>query len=201
MLARQHVLISGHGDENVAELGCFHHGHDAEAVHHRLQRAGGVNLGDDDLSAHAAGAHSQAAAAPAVAGDHELAARQQDVGSANHAVHGGLPGAVAVVEQVLGGGVVNRDDGVAQHAFLGHGAQPDDAGGGFLGAADNAIGNVQTLGEHAGHQVGAIIHGDVRLVVESGGDVAVVGVVVLALDGEYRNAEIAHQAGGHIVLG
>ena len=50
-------------------------------------------------------------------------------------------------------------------------------------------------------QVGAIIHGDVRLVIDRGKDVAVIGVIVLAFDGEHRDAVIAHQGCGHIVLG
>jgi hypothetical protein len=34
-------------------------------------------------------------------------------------------------------GVVHGDDGVFQHAVFLHGAQADDASGGFLGAADD----------------------------------------------------------------
>ncbi len=114
----------------------------------------------------AARAARQSASAPAVAGDHELRARQQEVGGANDAVDGGLPGAVAVVEQVLGVGIVHRDDGILQHAFLRHGAQADDAGGGLFGAADHAVERVFALGVQHDDQVGAVIHGDVRLVVE-----------------------------------
>jgi len=49
-------------------------------------------------------------------------------------------------------------------------------------------------------QVSAVIHGDVRLVIERGHDVRVVGVVVLALDRENGNVVVANQASGHIVL-
>ena len=111
-----------------------------------------------------------------------------------------MAGAVAVVEQVLGVGVVDRDDGETQHAFLGHGAQANHAGRGFFGAADHAFERVLALGVQQGHQVGAVVHGDLGLVVDGGQDVAVVGVVVLALDGEDRNIVIAHQAGGHVIL-
>ena len=51
------------------------------------------------------------------------------------------------------------------------------------------------------HQVGAVVHGHVRLVVERRLDVLVVGVVVLALDGVDGDTVIAYQASGHIVLG
>ena len=113
----------------------------------------------------------------------------------------GLAGAIAIVEQVLGVGVVDGDDGITQHAFLGHGAQADDAGGGFFGAADHVRRvRVGALGVKDGDQVGAVVHGDLRLVVERGHDVAVVGVVVLALDGEDGDVVVADQAGGHVIL-
>ncbi len=40
-----------------------------------------------------------------------------------------------------------------------------------------------------------------RLVLQGGGDVPVVAVLVLALDGVDRDAEVLHQAGGDVVLG
>ena len=59
---------------------------------------------------------------------------------------------------------------------------------------------VLALGVQHGDQVGAVVHGDLGLVVERGHDVRVVGLVVLALDGEDGNAVVAHQDGGHVVL-
>jgi len=50
-------------------------------------------------------------------------------------------------------------------------------------------------------QVSAVVHGDVRAVLGGGNDVVVVGVVVLAFDGEDGDALVANQAGGDIVLG
>ena len=50
------------------------------------------------------------------------------------------------------------------------------------------------------HQVGAVVHRDLRLVIDCRQDVLVVGVIVLALDGEYGDAVVAHQTGGHIIL-
>ncbi len=149
----------------------------------------------------AAGARGEAASAPAVAGDDELRSGQQEIGGADDAVDGGLSGAVAVVEQVLGVGVVDGDDGITQHALLGHGAQADDAGGGLFGAADDVRELGGALGVQNADQVGAVIHGDLRLVVERRHDVRVVSVVVLALDGEDGDVVVAHQAGGHVILG
>ena len=112
-----------------------------------------------------------------------------------------MAGAVAVVEQVLGVGVIDRDDGETQYAFFGHGAQADHAGRGFFGAADHAFERVLALGVQQGDQVGAVVHGDLGLVVDGGQDVAVISVVVLTLDGEDRNIVVAHQAGSNVVLG
>ena len=148
----------------------------------------------------AASAAGETAAAPSVAGDHELRSGQQEIGRADDAVDGGLSGAVAVVEQVLGVGVVDGDDGELQHAFLRHRAQADDAGGGLFGAADHAFEGVGALGVQDGDQVGAIVHRDVRLVIDGGEDVVVVGVVVLTLDGEDGNVVVADQAGGDVIL-
>src|SRR5437763_594333 len=75
------------------------------------------------------------AAAPAVARHDPGGARDQDVGRAHDPVHGALAGAVAVVEEVLGLGVVDRDHRKAQHLVLLRGAEPDHARGGLLGAA------------------------------------------------------------------
>ncbi len=59
---------------------------------------------------------------------------------------------------------------------------------------------VGALGVQDGDQVGAIVHGDVRLVVDGGEDVVVISVVVLALDGEDGNVVIADQARGNVIL-
>ena len=101
---------------------------------------------------------------------------------------------------MLGVGVVDRDDGKLEHAFLSHGAQPDHSGGGLFGSADHVFERVGALSVENRDQVGAIVHGDVRLMVDGGENVVIVSIVVLALDGEHGNAVIANQAGGHIIL-
>src|ERR1700677_5342107 len=96
---------------------------------------------------------------------------------------------------MLGIGVVDGDDGELQDAFLGHGAEADDAGGGLFGAADHAGQIVGALGVKDGDEVGAIVHGDVGLVIDGGHDVLIVGGGILALDGEDGDALVANQAG------
>ena len=51
-------------------------GHDAVAVHDGLERPERVDLAHDDVGAHALGAHRDAAAAPAVAGDDDACDRR-----------------------------------------------------------------------------------------------------------------------------
>ncbi len=176
-------LVAGDGDEDVADFGGFAHGHHAEAVHHGFDGFRGIDFGDDHVRAVAFGAHGDAASAPAVASDDNAEAREQQVRGANDAVERGLAGAVAIVEEVLGERVVDGDDREFQRAVFGHGAEADHAGGGFFGAADDVLEQIGALGEELRDEVGAVVHGDLRLVVESGGDVRVVGGVVLTFDG------------------
>ena len=102
MLAADDVDVAGDGDEQVAERGGLGDRLDLEAVHRGLEGADRVDLGDDDVRAHAAGPQRDALAAPAVAADDDLPAGQQHVGGADDAVDRALAGAVAVVEEVLG---------------------------------------------------------------------------------------------------
>src|ERR1019366_4836566 len=137
VLLGKHVLVAGDGAENVADFGGLFHAHHAETVHDRFEGFGRIDFGDDDFRSRAAGARSKAASAPAVAGDHELRPGEQEIRGADDAVNRRLPGAVAIVEQMLGVGVVDGHDGIAQHAFLRHGAQTNHAGGRLFGAANH----------------------------------------------------------------
>ncbi len=60
---------------------------------------------------------------------------------------------------------------------------------------------VQRDEDHRADQVGAVVHRDVGLVLQGGGDVPVIAVLVLALDRVDRDAVILHQAGRDVVLG
>ena len=77
MLARNHVFVAGHGDEDIADLSGFAHRHDAVTVHDCLDGLGGIDFGHDHVSAHATGTRSQTASAPAVTGDYEFGACDQ----------------------------------------------------------------------------------------------------------------------------
>ena len=60
---------------------------------------------------------------------------------------------------------------------------------------------ILALGEQHGDQVGAVVHGDLRLVVEQPLQVRVIGVVVLALDGVTSGCCNPCTRRGDIVLG
>ena len=153
-----------------------------------------------DVGAVALHAHGQAAAAPAVAGDAHGAAGDEDVGGADDAVERALAGAVAVVEHVLGVGLVDGDDGEHEPALGLERLEADDAGGGLLGAADDVGRHVGPLAVQHADDVGAVVHGDVGPVVDAGVDVGVVGLVVLALDGVGADAVLLDQRRGDVVL-
>ena len=92
-------------------------GGDLEAVHQCLERAHRVDLGHDHVRAHPARSHRNAATHPAVAGDHELPSREEDVRRPDDSVDRGLARAVAVVEEVLVVGLVDGHDRIRELAL------------------------------------------------------------------------------------
>ena len=91
VLVADDVIVAGHRDEDVADLGGLGHRHHHEAVHRRFERLTRIDLGDYDVRAEALGARRDATSAPAVADDHDGVARQQNVGGANDPVDGRCP--------------------------------------------------------------------------------------------------------------
>ena len=122
MLLGEDIFVAGDGAENVADLGSLFHAHHPEAVHYGLEGFSRIDLGDNHFGSSAPRAGSKTASAPAIAGDHEFRSREQKVCGADNAINRGLSRAVAIVEQVLRVGIVDGDDRITQHAFLGHGA-------------------------------------------------------------------------------
>src|SRR5213593_1302971 len=162
MSAVQYVDVDGEADEDIADLGRFLLRHYAVPVHGRLECPQRVNLGDDDLGAHAASAHREALAAPTVAGDYYLLARPENICRPGDAVERALAGPVPVIEHVLGIRFVDSHDGVGERAVAGHRAQTDDAGCRLLRAADDGAEKFSAFLMESGHQISAIIHGDLR---------------------------------------
>src|SRR5438067_2462622 len=200
MRLREDAGVAGHGAEEVADLRRLQAAHDAEPIHGGFQGLERIDLGDHHVGAHALRPHGQAAAAPSVAEDDEDASRQEAVGGAHHAVDGGLAGAIAVVEHVLGQGVVDADDRERERAALLHRPQADDAGGGLLGAADHLGEQIAPRGVQLADEIAAVVHRHLRAVVERRLEVAEVGLPILALDGEDADA-LLDQRGSDVVLG
>ena len=76
VLAANDRDVAGQRDEEVADLCGFHAGHDAIAVHDRFQRLDRIDFDDDHVGTHAARAHGDTAATPAVTGDDDDRAAQ-----------------------------------------------------------------------------------------------------------------------------
>ena len=116
----EHVHVAGDGDKDVTDRRGLLHRHDAEAIHVRFERAQRVDFGHDDVGAHALRAAGDTLTAPAVAGDDDGPAGEQNVGGANDAIERALAGAIAIIEQVLGVAVVDGDDREHERAVLRH---------------------------------------------------------------------------------
>src|SRR5215472_1030292 len=194
------VLVAGYRDENIAFFCRFRHGHHTESVHDRFNALHRIDFGDDYIRTEALGAHRGTAAAPPIASDDEFLTGEKNVGGTNDAVESGLPGTVAIIEEMLGHGVVDGDDRVLERAVLGHGPKTNDAGSGFFGACDDVADEILALGEERSDEVAAVVHGELRLVLERGLEMLVIGGVVLALDGEGGDIEVAIEGGGNFVL-
>ncbi len=101
---------------------------------------------------------------------------------------------------MLGVGVVDRDDRELQCAVGRHRAQPDNACSGLLGAADHVGERLRAFRMDAAHDIRAVVHGDLRLVVDRSVDVRVVGLSVLALDGVGADTVLRHERRGDVIL-
>ena len=96
--------------------------------------------------------------------------------------------------------IVDGDDGKAESAVTLERLQPDHAGRRFLRAGDDVAELLAPGGvKHADH-VGAVVHRQLRLVIDRRFDVRVVRVIVLALDREHGDVVLVHERRGHVVL-
>ena len=194
----QHVAAAGDGDEDVAALGGAQRRHDLEALHARLERAHRVDLAHDHLGAGAAGAHRDALAGEAVAEHHDRAAGEQQVGRAQDAVERRLAGAVVVVEEALGGGLVDGEHGAAEPPLGLERAQAQQAGGRLLRAAEHVAEPLGVALVQEREQVGAVVERDLRPALDQRAHVGGVGVGALAATAV--DLGLLGQCGGDVVL-
>src|SRR5690348_12226643 len=132
VLQRDHVAVAGGGDVDVGLAERVFHGRDLETFHRGLQRADGVDLGDDHACAEALQRMRAALADVAVAAHHRDLARDHQIGGALDAVGQRFAAAIQVVELGFGHRIVDVDRGHQQLAGFGELVQAMHAGGGFL---------------------------------------------------------------------
>ena len=101
---------------------------------------------------------------------------------------------------MLGIGIVDGNYGELQDAVLGHTPEPNDAGGSFLGAPQHFADQLFPLRQDRRDQVGAVIHRDLGLVLQRGHYVAVVCLVVFALDRKNGNTILPDKGGRGVIL-
>ena len=195
------VEVTRHGDPHIGVLGSLGTRHHAIALHVRLESLERVDFADNDAHAHASGTLRQATAAEAVTAHHEGASRKQAIGRAHDAVERGLARAVAIIEEVLGVGVVDVERGVLERAGCGHGCQADDTGRRLLGAADDVLEGVLAIAVDAIAEVGTVVHRDLRLGIDDGVEVLVVCLGVLTTACIDLCAVVLDERGRRVVLG
>ena len=101
---------------------------------------------------------------------------------------------------MLGLRFIHGDDRVLENALLRHRAETDHTGRRLLGATPHVREELAALCVEERHDIGAVVHRDVRFDLEHRVDVPVVGVAVLALPREDRDAFAGDERGGGIVL-
>ena len=111
-----------------------------------------------------------------------------------------LAGPVAVVEEVLRLGLVDRHDREAEGVVGGHRLEPDDAGRRLLRARQHLLDLVRPLAVEERHEVAAVVHRDLRMRVGDRVEVGVVGVAVLAAAGEGGDAVLGDERRRDVVL-
>src|SRR5436309_2363331 len=86
VLRVHHVDVTRDGDDHVGNLACLGERHDAVTVHQRLEGACRIDLGDNDVGAHAVRTRSEAATAPAIAAHDEGPTGNEQVRGADQSV-------------------------------------------------------------------------------------------------------------------
>jgi len=115
-------------------------------------------------------------------------------------IHGALARAVAIVEELLGGGVIDRDDGKPQRVLGSHRSQSRHAGRGLFGATTHAGDEVLVVRVDSEDQVGAVIEQEVRRRLKNGLDPTLVVLRLLAETSEDGDPVLGDESGRDFVL-
>ena len=157
------ILAARDRDEDIADLRCLVHRHDAEPVHGRIQRLERIDLSDDHVRAHPLGAHGRSLAAPSVARDDDRLARDDEVRRVHDRCPYGLAGAVLIVIIVLCLRVVYRHHRAGKDALPLAGLQAVNAGRRLLAASDQLIGIFAAASAKQVDQIPAVVDDQVRM--------------------------------------
>ena len=199
VLSRDDAAAPCDGDEHVAHARRVLHRHDLVPVHDGFERADRVDLGDDDLCAQTLCAQRDALAAPAVAGDNDVFARDDEVRRAVYTVPHGLTRAVAVIEHMLAVGLIDHDHREAQLMVLRHDLEPVYAGGRLLAAADDAGDEPGVLRVHEVDKVAAVVDYDVGADFEHAAEAVFIFLHRAAVACKDLHAAVSER-GGDVVL-
>ncbi len=192
------------GDEDIGARRRLVHCRDLVTFHRRLQRADGIDLGDEHPTTGMAQTFRRALADIAEAADHRDLAGHHHVGGAANAVDQAFAATVFVVEFRFGDGIVDVDRRHFQRSVLLHFVKAVDAGRGFLGNAAHLGEQFGIFVMHDDGEIAAIVENHVgRPAVRPANgplDALPVFFLRLALPGEDGNAG-GGDGGGGMILG
>mmetsp|Transcript_30048 Transcript_30048/g.64586 ORF Transcript_30048/g.64586 Transcript_30048/m.64586 type:complete len:391 (-) Transcript_30048:30-1202(-) len=138
VIARDDVLVTGGCDENIGSGDDILHGDHLIALHAGLQRADRVDLGDVHNSGLRLHGLSRALADVTKPTDHNLLAREHDIGGAHDAVRQRVAAAIHVIELGLSDAVVHVDRREQKLTLVRHRYEAVDTGGSLLRDTDHA---------------------------------------------------------------
>ena len=187
VFAADDILVAGEGDEDIADLSRFGHGHDFKPVENGFDGFDRVDFGDDDMGTEAFGTHSAALAAPAIAGDDDFLADDGQVRRAHDAVPRGLACAITVIEEVFAVRIVGCDHGELQFAGFVETVETVDASRRFFRAAEEVFHGIGPRRVQEMDLVAAVIDDDVRVMVQGfieEIEVFFIGCAIPGIDGQ-----------------
>lgn len=161
--AGQDVTATSGGDEDLTLRSSLLHGGDLVTLNSSLEGVDGVNLGDKDVSTHAAEGVGATLTDVTVTGNDTDLTGNHDIGSTLDTVNERLTATVQVVELGLGDGVVNVDGRDGQLVLAEHLVEVVDTGGGLLGETVAALELLGELVVNEGSQVTTVIEDEVKL--------------------------------------
>ena len=192
----QDVTATSGGDEDLTLRSSLLHGGDLVTLNSSLEGVDGVNLGDKDVSTHAAEGVGATLTDVTVTGNDTDLTGNHDIGSTLDTVNERLTATVQVVELGLGDRVVNVDSRDGQLVLAEHLVEVVDTGGGLLRETVAALELLGELVVNEGSQVTTVVEDEVELLAILEGlelllQAPFVLLVGLTLPGEATNVRIS----------